>query len=290
MKTIRPEDLETLLEETHAALRRAGEGQGVWSRLHCTCGQPGCEIDDPARHTLTLQLDALAAHWKAEDARPEEAARLAAALVRLGDLFGFWKDTAPPANGVAPLLHAVRDRWLAGMGTPLAEPRGGPGESPQPGGGLEAWLRDLPRVEARNALLLDKLLERMAATPFARLADAGAAHARLLRGRRAAEGAAACRRTLLAWMDDHDALPQRTLLREHLLAVIREAPWTAGEAQDVARMAEDAAHAVLAFGIADDLWVGAAYGAMEQVAPFSALRVALVLEDDPVSPPTAAGA
>jgi hypothetical protein len=287
MKAIRPEDLETLLDETHAALRRAGQGQDVWSRLHCTCGQPGCEINDPARHTLTLQLDSLAAHWRAEEARPEEAARLAAALVRLGDVFGFWKDAAPPADGVERLLHAVRDRWLAGMGTPLAGPGG---EPPSPGGGLDAWLRDLPAVEARNALLLDKLLERMAATPFARLADAGAAHARLLRGRAAAEGAAACRRTLLAWMDDHDALPQRTLLREHLLAAIREAPWTAGEAQDVARMAEDAAHAVLAFGIADDLWVAASYGAMEQVAPLSALRVALVLEDDPVSPPLAAGA
>lgn len=278
MKAIRPEDLETLLEGTHAALRHAGDGQGVWSRLHCTCGQPGCEIHDPARHTLTLQMDALAAYWRAEDARPEEATRLADALTRLGDLFGFLEDAAPPGGDPERLLHVVRDRWLAGMGTPL----GGPPE--------EAWLQDLHRVEARNALLLEKLLERMAATPFARLADAGAAHARLLRERRAAEGAAACRRTLLAWMDDHDALPQRTLLREHLLAVIREAPWTAGEAQDVARMAEDAAHAVLAFGIADDLWVAAAYGAMEQVAPFSALRVALVLEDDPVSPPPAAGA
>lgn len=289
MKTIRPEDLETLLAETHAVLRHAGEAQRVWDRLHCTCGQPGCEIDDPARHTLTLQLDALAAHWKEEDARPEEAAALAAALVRLGDLLGFWTDTAPPAGGAPPLLHAVRDRWLAGMGTPLAEPPGDAGAAP-PGGALEAWLQDLPRVEARHALLLDKLLERMSATPFARLADAGAEHARLLRERRAAEGSAACRRTLLAWMDDHDALPERTLLREHLLAIIREAPWTAGEAQDVARMAEDAAHAILAFGIADDPWVAAAYGAMEQIAPFSALRVALVLDDDPVSPPQTARA
>jgi hypothetical protein len=272
MKTIRPEELEALLEQTHAAFRLAGEAQGVWGRLVCTCGRPECEIHDPGRHTLTLQLDALAAYWNAEAAGPEEAARLAAALKRLGDLMG-WEDAAPPNSAPVALLHAVRDRWLAGMGTPL----GGPPD--------DAWLADLHRVEARNALLLEKLLERLAAAPFARLADAGAEHARLLGGRAAAEGAAACRRTLLAWMDDHDLLPQRTLLREHLLAIVREAPWTAGEAQDVVRMAEDAAHAVLAFGIADDRWVSAAYGAMEQVAPFSALRVALVLEDDPVSPP-----
>lgn len=273
MRTIRPEELEALLEQTHAAFRRAGEAQGVWGRLVCTCGRPECEILDPTRHTLTLQLDALAAYWNAEAAGPEEAARLAAALTRLGDLLGFWEDAAPPGDDPARLLHAVRDRWLAGMGTPL----GGPPD--------DAWLSDLHRVEARNALLLEKLLERVAAAPFARLADAGASHARLLGGRAAVEGAAACRRTLLAWMDDHDLLPQRTLLREHLLAQVREAPWTAGEAQDVVRMAEDAAHAVLAFGIADDRWTSAAYGAMEQVAPFSALRVALVLEDDPVPPP-----
>ena len=273
MKPIRPEELETLLEETHAVFRLAGEAQGVWGRLVCTCGRPGCELHAPGRHTLTLQLDALAAYWEAEAAWPEDAARLAAALTRLGDLLGFREDAAPPEGDPARLLHAVRDRWLAGMGTPLMGPPD------------EAWMADLHRVEARNGLLLEKLLERVAAAPFARLADAGAAHARLLGGRAAAEGAAACRRTLLAWMADHDLLPQRTLLREHLLAIIREAPWTAGEAQDVARMAEDASHAVLAFGIADDLWVTAAYGAMEQVAPFSALRLALVLEDDPVPPP-----
>jgi hypothetical protein len=272
MKAIRPEELETLLEQTHAALRLAGEAQGVWSRLVCTCGRPECEIHDPARHTLTLQLDALAAHWREEEAAPEEAARLAQALTRLGDLLGFREDATPPGEGPVALLHGVRDRWLAGMGTPLGSP-------PDDG-----WLADLHRVEARNGLLLEKLLERTVAAPFARLADAGAAHARILRGRAGTEGSAACRRTLLAWMDDHDLLPQRTLLREHLLAIIREAPWTAGEAQDMARMAEDAAHAVLAFGIADDLWVTAAYGAMEQVAPFSALRVAVVLDDDPVSP------
>ncbi|HEX2189484.1 MAG TPA: hypothetical protein VHG51_11330 [Longimicrobiaceae bacterium] len=273
MKTIRSEELETLLEQTHAAFRRAGEAQGVWDRLVCTCGRPECEILDPTRHTLTLQMDALAAYWKPGEAAAEEGGALGAALTRLGDLLGFWEDAAPPGGDPARLLHAVRDRWLAGMGTPLMGPPD------------EAWLSDLHRVEARNSLLLEKLLERLAAAPFARLADAGAAHARLLGGRAATEGAAACRRTLLAWMDDHDLLPQRTLLREHLLAIVREAPWTAGEAQDVVRMAEDAAHAVLAFGIADDRWVTTAYGAMEQVAPFSALRVALVLEEDPVSPP-----
>ncbi len=273
MKTIRPEELETLLEQTHAALRRAGEAQGVWGRLVCTCGRPECEIHDPTRHTLTLQLDALAAYWRPEGAAPEEDGALGAVLTRLGDLLGLWEDAASPAGDPARLLHAVRDRWLVGMGTPL----GGPPD--------EAWLSELHRVEARNGLLLEKLLERLGAAPFARLADAGAAHARLLGGRAAAGGAAACRRTLLGWMADHDLHPPRTLLREHLLAIVREAPWTAGEAQDVVRMAEDAAHAVLAFGIADDRWVGAAYGAMERVAPFSALRVARVLEDDPVSPP-----
>ncbi|HWK88853.1 MAG TPA: hypothetical protein VNP72_02635, partial [Longimicrobium sp.] len=131
-------------------------------------------------------------------------------------------------------------------------------------------------------LLLEALLERLAATSFARIADAGVAHARLRRGRAAAEGLAACRRTLRAWLDDHDALPQRTLLREHLLALGREAPWSAIEAADVVRMAEDAASAVLAFGIAGDAWVRAAYGAMERIAPLSALRVALVLQDEPV--------
>lgn len=281
MKAIRPEELEPLLAETHAALRLAGDEQGVWARLQCTCGRPGCEIHDPARHTVTLQLDALAAWWRPEEAAPERARSLAAALVRLADALGFRADADPLPEEPARLLHAVRDQWLAGMGTPL----GGPPD--------EAWLRDLALVEARNALLLEQLLARLAATPFARLADAGARHARLMRGRAAAEGQAACRRTLRAWMDDRDALPERTLLREHLLAIIADAPWSAGEAQDVARMAEDASHAVLAFGIADDMWVGAAYGAMEDVAPLSALRLALVLDDDPVAPPlppAAAGA
>ena len=273
MKPIEPKELESLLAGTHAALRLAGEEQGVWSRLQCTCGAPDCEIHDPARHTVTLQLDALAAWWHAAEASPEAARALAAALVRLADALAFREDAVPLPEDPTRLLHAVRDRWLAGMGTPL----GGPPD--------EAWLRDLALVEARNALLLDQLLARLAATPFARLADAGASHARLCRGRAAAEGNAACRRALRAWMDDHDALPARTLLREHLLAIIGEAPWSAGEAQDVARMAEDASHAILAFGIADQVWVTAAYGAMEQVAPLSALRLALVLEDDPVAPP-----
>jgi hypothetical protein len=273
MKAIEPKELEALLAGTHAALRLAGEEQAVWGRLQCTCGEPGCEIHDPARHTVTLQLDALAAWWRPEAAAPERARALAAALVRLADALGFREDAVPLPEDPARLLHAVRDQWLAGMGTPL-------GGAPD-----EAWLRDLALVEARNALLLERLLARLAATPFARLADAGARHARLMRGRAAPEGNAACRRALRAWMDDHDALPARTLLREHLLAIIGEAPWSAGEAQDVARMAEDAAHAVLAFGIADDVWVVATYGAMEEVAPLSALRLALVLDDDPVAPP-----
>ncbi|HEU4456425.1 MAG TPA: hypothetical protein VFR81_25380 [Longimicrobium sp.] len=273
MKAIEPTELEALLAETHAALRLAGEEQGVWSRLQCACGEPGCEIHDPARHTVTLQLDALAAWWRPEAAAPERARALAAALVRLADALGLREDAVPLPQDPARLLHAVRDQWLAGMGTPLA------------GAPDEGWLRDLALVEARNALLLERLLARLAATPFARLADAGARHARLSRARAAPEGNAACRRALRAWMDDHDSLPARTLLREHLLAIIGEAPWSAGEAQDVARMAEDAAHAVLAFGIADDMWVAAAYGAMEEVAPLSALRLALVLDDDPVAPP-----
>jgi hypothetical protein len=273
MKHVSPEALETLLADTHRALFTAGEPQGVWSRLHCTCGRRDCEIHDPARHTVTLQLDALAAYWRPEAARPAAAAPLADALVRLGDVLGLWEVAKERPGEPGALLHRVRDLWLAGMGTPLGGPPG------------EDWLRDLARVEARNTLLLEKLLERLVATGFARLADAGADHARRMRTRAGAEGAAACRRTLRAWLDDHDALPQRTLLREHLLALVSEAPWSAGEAQDVAAMAEDAAHAALAFGIADDHWVRAAYGAMEEVAPFSALRVALVLEDDPVHAP-----
>lgn len=270
MKHVSLDALEALLAETHRALLSAGEPQGVWSRLRCTCDRPECEIHDPARHTVTLQLDALAAYWRPEAARPSDAEALAGALVRLSDVLGLREDEPPRSGGTWALLHHARDLWLAGMGTPLGGPPG------------EEWLRDLARVEARNTLLLEKLLERLAATGFERLADAGAEHARRMRTRAGAEGAAACRRTLRAWLDDHDALPQRTLLREHLLALVREAPWDAGEAQDVARMAEDAAHAALAFGIADDVWVRAAYGGMEEVAPFSALRVALVLEDDPV--------
>lgn len=273
MKTIRPDDLEALLAATHPALRAAGDEQGIWSRLTCTCGRPECEIDDPARHSVTLQLDALAACWVPGNAAPATADRLSATLGRLADVLGFRGGADEPAGGPLPLLHAVRDHWLARMGTPLGGPPG------------EAWMRDLHRVEARNGLLLDKLLAALVAAPFARIADAGAAHARLRRGRATPEGVTACKRALLSWMDDHDALPQRTLLQEHLLAVIHEAQWTAGEARDVARMGEDAAHAVLAFGIADEMWVRAAYGRMDQVVPLSSIRVALVLDDDPV--PTA---
>lgn len=272
MKPIRPADLEALLAATHADLFAAGASQDVWSRLQCTCGRAECEIHEPARHTVTLQLDALAAWWRPAGAAPAETRRLAAALTRLGDLLGFW-EAGPPPPEPTELLHAVRDRWLAGMGTPL----GGPPD--------DAWLAELALVEARNTLLLEKLLERLAATPLRRLADAGASHARARASRAGAEASAAVRRTLLAWMDDHELLPERTLVREHVLAAVREAAWSPVEARDVAEMAEDASHAVLAFGIADPLWVGAAYGAMEQVAPFAGLRLALVLEDDPVPLP-----
>ncbi|HET6229270.1 MAG TPA: hypothetical protein VFE05_04265 [Longimicrobiaceae bacterium] len=268
MNRIDPDELQALLETAHAGLHAAGQAQDVWQRLRCTCGRPDCEIHDPARHTVTLQLDALAAYWRPELADAPARGRLAAALAPLARLVD--ADTDPEDDADA-LLHRVRDAWLAGMGTPLGGPPG------------EVWLEDLARVEARNGLLLEKLLERFAGAGFALLAHAGAAHARQRRDRAAAEGLAACGRTVRAWIDDHDSLPQRTLLREHLLALLREAPWTAGEAQDVFRMAEDAATAVLAYGIADDLWVAAAYGAAERVAPFSALRIAVVLEDDPAA-------
>lgn len=270
MNRLPPEELETLLGDTHQALHAAGAAQGVWARLECTCGRPGCEIQDPARHTLTLQLDALAAYWRAEAASGEELARITAALSRLGDVLGLVTPSAHPADP-GRLLHAVRDHWLAGMGTPLGGPPG------------EAWLGQMVLVEARNELLLDRLLSRMVATPFAQLADAGAAHARAGTSRAAREGGAACRRALRTWIPDHEARPLRNLLHQHLLRVLAEAPWSAGEAREVVQMAEDAAHAVLAFGIVDDLWIAPAYGAMEQVAPFAALRVALVLEDDPES-------
>lgn len=272
MNTIRPEDLEALLAATHPVLRAAGAEQGIWSQLTCTCGRPECEIDDPERHSVTLQLDALAAYWKPDGATATVAADLADALRRLADVLGLWGDASAP-GGTLPLLHAVRDRWLARMGTPLGGP---PGES---------WMRDLHRVEARNGLLLDQLLAALVAVPFTRIANAGAAHARQRLGRAAQEGVTACKRALMSWLDDHATLPQRTLLQEHLLAIIYEAQWTPGEAQDVVQMAEDAAHAVLAFGIADEMWVKAAYGRMEQVVPLSSIRVALVLQDDPVPVP-----
>jgi hypothetical protein len=267
MNHTEPDLLLAVLEEAHASLHAAGASQGIWSRLHCTCGRPDCEVTDPARHTVTLQLDALAAYWRPEEADDASRRHLAAGLARLA---GFLEADTSVA-GLDSMLHAVRDTWLAGMGTPL--------------GGIpdERWFADLARVEARNGMLLGKLLARLAGTSFGALADAGAAHARQRRSRPAAEGLAACGRTLRAWIDDHDVLPQRTLLREHLLGLVREAPWSAGEAQDVAQMAEDAATALLAYGIAEDHWVRAAYGAAELVAPFSALRVALVLEDDPAT-------
>jgi hypothetical protein len=278
MKTIKPAELEPLLADTHHALRRVGDAAGVWEELQCTCGRPGCEIHDPARHSVTLQLDTLAAFWDAESAPAEERERLSAALIRLGDALGLLYGAPAPPDDPQALLHHLRDRWLAGMGTPLGWPADGEG------GADEAWLVDLYRVEARNRLLLDRLLARMAATPFARLADAGAAHARERRGHAHLEGITACKRVLRTWMDDQDTLPERTLLREHLLRIINEAPWSAGEAQDVAVMAEDAACAVLAFGIADDTWTTAAYGAMQRVAPLSALRVDLVLGEGPTTP------
>jgi hypothetical protein len=268
MNRIDPSALRTLLDTAHAGLHAAGQAQDVWQRLRCTCGRPECEIHDPARHTVTLQLDALAAYWRPGEADAPAHGELAAALAPLA---GFLDVRTDSEDDTEALLHRVRDAWLAGMGTPLGGPPG------------EEWLADLARVEARNAMLLDKLLERVAGAGFAVLADAGAAHMRQRRDRAAAEGLAACGRTLRAWIDDHDVLPQRTLLREHLLALLREAPWSAGEAQDVFQMAEDAATAVLPYGIADDLWVEAAYGAAEHVAPFSALRVAVVLEDDPAA-------
>lgn len=268
MIRLRPGELETLLGDTHHALHAAGAAQGVWARLECTCGKPECRVDDSARHTLTLQLDALAAYWRAEEASGDDLARITAALSRLGDVLGLVSPSAHPAD-TGRLLHAVRDHWLAGMGTPLGGP---PGES---------WLEELMLVEARNELLLDRLLSRMVTTPFVRLADTGAAHARAAPSRAARESRAACRRALRTWIPDHEAHPLRNLLHQHLLRVLAEAPWSAGEAREVVQMAEDAAHAVLAFGIVDDLWIAPAYGAMEQVAPFAALRVALVLEDDP---------
>lgn len=270
MNTIRPDDLESLLVATHQSLRTAGDEAGTWANLACSCGEPECAIHDPGRYSVTLQLDTMAAYGFVEHAAPATLQRAAEALGRLGDVLGFWTDGRP--TGPRALLHTVRDRWLAGMGTPL----GGPPD--------DAWMRDLLQVEARNALLLDKLLERLVAVPFTRIADAGAAHARLRRGRATYEAVTACQRTLRAWLDDHDALPQRTLLQEHLLAIIAEAQWTAGEAQDVVQMAEDASHAVLAFGIADPMWIPAAFGGMERIIPLAGLRVALVLEDDPVPP------
>ena len=279
MKTIQPAELEELLADTHSALRLVGDGAGVWAQLQCTCGRPDCDIHDPSRHSVTLQLDTLAAFWNAENAPADGVERLRGALIRLGDVLGLRDDGSVLPDDPHALLHHLRDRWLAGMGTPLGWPADGED------GADEAWLVDLYRVEARNRLLLDKLLARIAAAPFARLADAGAAHARKRRGRAHLEGITACKRVLRTWMDDQDTLPERTLLREHLLAIINEAPWSAGEARDVAVMAEDAACAVLAFGIADDPWITAAYGAMENVAPFSALRVDLILNEGPTAPP-----
>lgn len=277
MNTIQPSELETLLANTHGALRRVGDAAGVWALLQCTCGRRGCEIHDPARHSVTLQLDTLAAFWNPATAPPQEHQRLTAALMRLGDALGLWEENAFPPDEAHALLHELRDRWLAGMGTPLGWLEGAADEAG------EAWLLDLYRVEARNRLLLDRLLARLAGTAFAALANAAAVHARHRRGFGYLEGITACKRVLRTWMDDQDTLPERTLLREHLLAIINEAPWTAGEAQDVALMAEDAAYAVLAFGIADDAWTTAAYGAMERVAPFSALRVDLILDDGPTA-------
>jgi len=271
MNHLSTDELETLLAETHVVLRDAGVATHVWTRLRCTCNRPECEIHDPERHTLTLQFHTLAAHWPEGGADAATEARLAGALGRLRDLLG--DPHASTRLSMAGLLHHVRDLWLAGMGTPL----GGPPD--------DAWLEQLAAVEARNFLLLGELLKRLAGVPFLRLADAGAEHARRSLSRRAAEGTAACRRAVAAWIPDHDALPARTLLREHLLALINDAPWSAVETQDVVRMTEDAAHAVLAFGIADDMWVRESFGAMEIVAPFAALRTALILGELAVPPP-----
>jgi len=269
MTTMQPADLESLLHATQPAFHVAGEEQGIWSMLTCTCGRPDCEIGNPARFTVTLQLDSLAAHWRPERASQPVTNDMMAALQRLADVLNLPTEIDAKAGQPRALLHAVRDQWLASMGTPL----GGPDEQ---------WMRDLQRVEARNSLLLDVLLAALVALPFSRIADAGAVHARLRRGRATREGATACQMALLKWIPDQTTLPQRTLLQEHLLALLAEAEWSAGEAQDVMRMAEDAAHAVLAYGIAGETWVRAAYGGMDRIVPLSSIRVALVLGDDPV--------
>jgi hypothetical protein len=274
MTAIRPEDLESLLTETQSTLREIGAAAGLWAGLPCTCGRPDCEIEDPARHSVTLQLDVLGAGWSTAAARAGDGPRLAATLGRLCDLLGLPGDGPAPDADPYSMLHRLRERWLAGMGTPLGD--GPPGEK---------WLTDLYRVEARNRLLLEKLLERLVATPFSRVANAGAAHARLRRLRTSREGVTGVVRTLRIWIDDDDTLPERKLLHEHLLALVAEAPWSPVERQDVAQMAEDAAHAVLAFGIAADTWVSAAYGAMELIAPHAALRMALLLEEDSLTAP-----
>lgn len=266
MNTFTPDVLEHALAEAHAALRAAGEPAGVWGRLSCTCGRPECEIRDGRTHTVALQLDALAAYLD-PDAVPDA---LSEPLDLLADCFALWEGGDRPPADVLARLHAVRDRWLARMGTPLG---GVPGE---------AWMAQLAEVEARNRVLVHTFLGQLAATPFSVLADAAARHARVRQTRLGREGVEACLRTLRAWMDDQGRLPERVLLQEHALVIIRESGWDAGEAQDFAQMVEDAAHALLAYGIAHDDFVRASYGAMEEAIPFASLRMTMVLADSPV--------
>lgn len=136
--------------------------------------------------------------WSAGVAAPEHGRELAIALGRLCDLLGLPGGAPAPDADPLTTLHALRDRRLAGIGTPLGGPHG------------EAWLTTLYRVEARNGLLLDQFLERIAGSAFAKLADAGAAHARLKRLRTSREGITAVGRALRIWIDDSDSLPERS--------------------------------------------------------------------------------
>lgn len=263
--------LERALDTTQNELREVGERQQLWTRFPCTCARADCEMEHPHRHQITYQLDALAAHWNTDAASAADQDALRSAVVNLADRLALWGEAGAPEGDAYSLLHHVRDLWFARIGTPV--------------GGVpdDAWMEQLYLVEARNRRLMEMLLAALARQRFDRLADAGARHARLRTTRLTREGVFGCRRTITAWMDDSDLLPERTTLRETLLMFVRSAEWTQGEAADVIQMAEDATNAVLAFGIAHEDWTQASYGAMEDVIPFVSLRTALVLEDEPVA-------
>jgi hypothetical protein len=275
------------LTRLHATLHALGEMWGIHPHVVCECDDPECWMRDTVRFPVAVQLDALVAYGDAATINGTGTDGHDAARQLRGELFAFARhfglidqddaelllDSGRPT---LDLLNHIRTTWRARIGAPVLPPEA-------------SDMQTARTVAARNGMLVLIMAQRIAALPFAELE--AAAHRGLevrerVWGREATHSA---RQTITRWYEQSPRSAEITALNETMLLVVRDSPWDTATAQQVMKTVEACAHALLAFGIADEIFTRALYEPLESLAPLSELRTTLLLEE-PVAEATAAPA